>query len=567
MESSKKKFVILASALLVTAPVFVSAQTVNFNIDSSYDLFNRQEISAELIRTTPNLYFYVEKEWWEGLDSQEQNDIRLAVFDLGEEFRNRIYPTLTRTFGLEPRPGIDKDERITVLIHQMRSGAGGYFNSGDVYSKLQAPTSNEREMVYLSSSYIVSSRAKSALAHEFIHLITVNQKDLLRGVSEDVWLNEARAEYAPTLLGYDREYKGSNLEQKVKAFVQRPTVSLTEWLNRGEDYGAVNLFSQYLVDRYGIGILVDSLHSSKVGIASLKEALQKHGVQRSFSQIFSDWVITLLINDCSLTQRYCYANTNLKNLRIVPTLYFMPNTETTLSTIHGTKPWAGNWHKFVGGAGTFSLEFSAKDSADFEVPYVLCDKANVCSVNSLALNAQKKGSLALADFSKNYNSLTIIPFLKSEKQDFNEAGQNFAFSWEVSVGKKVQTDEELKNQLLLRIAELRAQVRALQAQIAAILNGQSPSKAISCSSINHDLYFGLRNNADVSCLQEFLVSQGREIYPEGLVTGNFLSLTRAAVVRFQEKYAAEILEPLGLDKGTGYVGQMTRAKINQLINR
>jgi len=64
-------------------------------------------------------------------------------------------------------------------------------------------------------------------------------------------------------------------------------------------------------------------------------------------------------------------------------------------------------------------------------------------------------------------------------------------------------------------------------------------------------------------LQEFLKSQG--VYPEGLVTGNFLDLTQSAVIRFQEKYATEILKPLNLEKGTGYVGPATRAKINQLL--
>ena len=60
-------------------------------------------------------------------------------------------------------------------------------------------------------------------------------------------------------------------------------------------------------------------------------------------------------------------------------------------------------------------------------------------------------------------------------------------------------------------------------------------------------------------------AQGQDVYPEGLVTGNFLSLTKAAVIRFQEKYASEILVPLGLNNGTGYVGAKTRVKINQIL--
>ena len=76
----------------------------------------------------------------------------------------------------------------------------------------------------------------------------------------------------------------------------------------------------------------------------------------------------------------------------------------------------------------------------------------------------------------------------------------------------------------------------------------------------------MANNSDVTCLQLFLKSQGQGIYPEALVTGNFGRLTKLAVIRFQEKYAQVILLPLGLTRGTGYVGENTRMEINNLRN-
>jgi peptidoglycan hydrolase-like protein with peptidoglycan-binding domain len=63
----------------------------------------------------------------------------------------------------------------------------------------------------------------------------------------------------------------------------------------------------------------------------------------------------------------------------------------------------------------------------------------------------------------------------------------------------------------------------------------------------------------------FLKNQGKEIYPEGLVTGYFGPATQRAVIRFQEKYVAEILTPFGLTKGTGLVGTKTREKINGML--
>jgi len=543
--------------------VFAQAETKFFNINSSYDLYGRREIEATLVRTTDNLYFYLEKTWWEGFSSQNQNDIKIALFELGEEFKNKIYPVLTSTFGSEPKPGIDGDERITVLIHQMKRDAGGYFNSGDVYSKIQSPKSNEREMVYLNSQYIDKPELKSLLSHEFIHLITINQKDLLRGVAEEVWLNEARAEYAPTLLGYDDVYKGSNLEKRVRQFLLTPSDSLVVWQDTKEDYGVLNLFIQYLVEHYGKKILVDSLFSSKIGIASLNEALLKNNFKEDFAQIFSDWTITILSNDCNLGMKYCYLNKNLKDLRVTPSFYYLPKTETILSTYYSATYWSANWYRFIGGQSNFNLKFDGADSVEFEVSYLLCDFKDVCSVGLLSLDNKQSGSIILPGFSEKYSSLTIVPFIKNKTYGFNNKETFFPFSWEVSVRKEsgVENEAELVKQLLAQIEELKRQIAQYQAKTGGIL----PDKSAACLEIKNNLYFGMRNNQEVSCLQAFLKNQGNDIYPEGLVTGNFLDLTKAAVIRFQEKYASEILTPLELTKGTGIVGKATANKINFIL--
>jgi hypothetical protein len=63
---------------------------------------------------------------------------------------------------------------------------------------------------------------------------------------------------------------------------------------------------------------------------------------------------------------------------------------------------------------------------------------------------------------------------------------------------------------------------------------------------------------------QYLLSLFPDVYPEGLVTGYFDSLTEEAVKKFQEKHAEEILAPQGLSEGTGFVGPATRAKLNEL---
>ena len=80
--------------------------------------------------------------------------------------------------------------------------------------------------------------------------------------------------------------------------------------------------------------------------------------------------------------------------------------------------------------------------------------------------------------------------------------------------------------------------------------------------LQRNLSYGMRG-PEVKALQTFL-AEDRSIYPEGLVTGWFGPLTRRAVIRFQEKYAADILTPLGLTAGTGFMGSRTRALLNSL---
>ena len=77
---------------------------------------------------------------------------------------------------------------------------------------------------------------------------------------------------------------------------------------------------------------------------------------------------------------------------------------------------------------------------------------------------------------------------------------------------------------------------------------------------NENLSFGSQGT-DVQNLQKILVLEGclsiktPTIYYQGM--------TQAAVKKLQEKYASQILAPLGLKQGTGNFGNATRAFINQ----
>ncbi len=541
------------------------SDTVNFYVDKNFDASGRSQLSAVLVKSAPSLYFYMEKTWWDSQVFAKQNEILSYLDNLSAEFKNKIYPTLTSVFGSEWKPGVDGDEKITVLFHSMKEGAGGYFREADEYLKLQISDSNEREMLYLPIGNVDDLNLKVLLAHEFVHLVTFNQKNRILGVQEETWLNEARADYSSTILGYDNTYSGSNLQKRVQTFLEKPTDSLTEWQETKYDYGVVGIFTSYLVDHYGIYILIDSLKSKLIGINSINYALQKNGAKEDFSQIFTDWTIASVINDCSLDQKYCYLNTNLKNFRLNSALNFLPfSGNSSLSVTDVTKNWSGNWQKIIGGNGDLKLDFSSLVGLNFQVPYIVFDKNNKYSIKFLKLDKKKQGEINLKNFGVDYNSLIIIPSLQTKIEGFDGFEFTYPYTFTVSVaGQASKEDQALIQKLLDQIASLKKQIADI---IAQRNGGNNNNNNAACFQINNNLSLGMSNNNDVKCLQSFLKSQGADIYPEGFVTGNFGSLTKSAVIRFQEKYKSEILTPLGLFSGTGVVGPATRTKINSLLS-
>jgi len=569
---SNKLKLAFVGIILFIVPVLVSAdylgEKVSFFVDSFYDLSDRTQLAATLKKVSDKIYFYTDDNWWNSLSRKKQSEVILALNTLSQDFNQKIYPELTSFYGSEWTPGIDEDSKITVLIHPMIQGIGGYFNSGDEYPRAQNSTSNEREIIYLNSKYVKISYEKALFTHEFMHLITFNQKEKEQGIEEEIWLNEALSEYAPTFVGYDDKYSGSNLQRRVYDFLGHPNDSITEWQNKVADYGALNLFIQYLVDHYGKEILRGSLHSDKIGIPSINYALEKNGFEENFSQIFTDWTIAVLLNDCALGQKYCYLNENLKNLRITPRINFLPvSGQSTLTMVDATKSWAGNWHKIIGGKDVLKLEFIGDTETEFKVPYLIEDLEGGIEIDFLKLDEEQKGTVYIPDFGKKNVSLTFIPTIQNKILGFdNNEETSFAYYWSATtVERTPEEEEEFIEELQEMIALLQKEVVRLQAQIDEILNrGTDSIKNIPAGfTFEKNLFSGMED-IDVVYLKIFL---SREVsHQEWSGSSYFGSKTQQAVKDFQEKYKDDISEIAGYEIDcTGFVGTGTRTKINEIL--
>ena len=109
-----------------------------------------------------------------------------------------------------------------------------------------------------------------------------------------------------------------------------------------------------------------------------------------------------------------------------------------------------------------------------------------------------------------------------------------------------------------QIAALNAQIQALQKQLAEIQGGGGTTRW--CHDFNKNIRFGDYGD-EVSALQTVLRKEGFAINE---IENTFSEAVGSAVSGFQQKYRDEVLKPVGLAYGSGFVGTYTRAKLNQL---
>src|SRR3989344_3872581 len=122
------------------------------------------------------------------------------------------------------------------------------------------------------------------------------------------------------------------------------------------------------------------------------------------------------------------------------------------------------------------------------------------------------------------------------------------------------------------VTGLLAQIAAMETSVisdtssGSSASGGATAGATSCVSISNFLSAGdtdKNSDDEVTKLQQFLVSQGASIYPEGLVTGYFGPATERALKRFQ---TAQGIVSSGSPETTGYgaTGPQTRKRIAEM---
>ena len=257
-------------------------------IDVFYTHIPEQKVKATCIGIGEHLYLYVENSVLPMVNEIDTAEI-IRVFD------TKIYPNVQRHFGSEWRPGLDRDLRITILMHDVgrdRSARdyAGYFSPADQH--LDASYSNQREMIYMDT-YSFRDRSRwtffSSLAHEFVHLVNWYQNG---GRTDQRWLEEGVASFSEWII-YQKIHS-----IYVEGYLKNPTVSLHRLDHPDLYYGASFLLLLYLYENHGGQDFIRQLIAEDLlGLAGIEAVLRKIGDTIPISELVINWAVANLLNE------------------------------------------------------------------------------------------------------------------------------------------------------------------------------------------------------------------------------------------------------------------------------
>lgn len=247
---------------------------------------------AELLLVTELGYYWAEL----GLNIDPT-----ALADAVERVERELYPVLVSGFGQEWRPGVDQDDRFTVL-HVLGSPDAyelGYFTDQNQFPRSLFGESNEREMVYLNMARldVGSELYLGTLIHELQHLAHWNLD-----ANEAIWMNEGLSQLAETVVGLDTV--------DVMPYLEQPEVRLDAWSYNPPDvyahYASSYLFLLYLREQAGMTAITELVRHPGNGLAAVQSILDAYQSGTTWRDLFADWIAANYLDDPAAGSKYAY---------------------------------------------------------------------------------------------------------------------------------------------------------------------------------------------------------------------------------------------------------------------
>ncbi len=433
-----------------TAPAHPAAPAHPIGFQRNFfaiDFAKKQQyiIHATLRASGHHCYIFVEdSEWPEKVTAQMVQMLHKA-FDTATpaDPRRGIYETLTAYLGTPP--DIDKNGKVILLLLNIRDAAAhhttaGYFLPVDQErGMLHHPTfgplhSNEADILYVHSRNQpgAAEAIQKIIAHELQHLIHYKHSP-----NEEIWIDEGCADYAAFQCGY-------NLNQHIAAFQQTPDISLTNWEHKNQanllsHYGAAFLFMLYLHEHYGGQQTIAALVKSPIdGISGVVHTLEKQGIQRTFSDIFSDWKVA---NYLTAWRPFGTVEKSFRYNSLTPTILPL-FTHDTYPTAGKNKILANfSAHAIectvrdatVGQAG-LTFNFSTQRNAKVDIRAAYLYNTGEIRVESLPLKTETDGMTAydIPTFGTSVQRVMIMPSLQVENRSFSQ--QTITYNYDAFEG-------------------------------------------------------------------------------------------------------------------------------------
>ncbi|MDZ5711137.1 immune inhibitor A [Jeotgalibacillus haloalkalitolerans] len=263
--------------------------------------------------------------------TQEQVD------KLKDEFDSNMYPVATDFFGTPDKldgsnatvPGMvglpddyyEGSDKVMMMIDNVKDDAYydstyPFFVAGFFWQTLENYT--DRNMITIDTNNWeerLESTFYATTIHELQHLIHADND-----AAEETWLNEGMSTFSEYLGGYGHG------EGSINFFLDHPENSLVNWDDHRNastgpetiaDYGQVYLFTLYLYDKYGQELIRELATSQSQGIASVNEVFASNGIDKTFKDVYQDFMTALALDDGKGNQGvYEFDSINLRDLPV-----------------------------------------------------------------------------------------------------------------------------------------------------------------------------------------------------------------------------------------------------------
>lgn len=458
-------------------------------IDKFFIHIPEMEVKATCVAISKHLYVYID------------NSVRHMLTDaeaasIAAEFDTRIYPEVRKWMGSEFRPGLDRDNRITLLMHDVGMNAsgrdyGGYFAPAD-----QLPTehnSNQREMLFMDI-YQFRERTRrtfySSLAHEFGHLINWFQNG---GTTDQRWLEEGIACFAEWAV------YGNVHTIYVDRYLAAPEVSLTYANTPNVYYGGAFMLLLYLYEQYGGAPFIrriveeDTLGQQAIENALTQAYQAREGSPREtrFADVFLNWGLANWLNNNTRAKQLGYQN--LRNRKVTATVRRIRTYPTSADTTR-IETWGAHYILFQNLPETLELALSGDEVGNLYAAALYLPTAAPTRLQSAPFDAQNNGKIRFEGLQQNGQIVLIVTADTPQTLQYVAVGGNPGPEPPLLVGKPRQpTQSRSEPNAITHSLGNRTQPSAKKSNVSYILE---PMTQLHLASDYHDVAIHLTETGE-----------------------------------------------------------------------